>query len=94
MENQINPALESWFNGMKSDPDPVKRLGLINQQIDDHLNFQMVAWLLHEIGKKKGWVDKANHKEVIKPSYKDASGNQVNTDFELVTEYDLTKWKV
>jgi hypothetical protein len=66
----------------------------LEQQTREHLNIQMVAWKLHKIGKEKGWIDKEYYKDSIKVSYKDASGNQVKTDFLLVKEYDLSKWKV
>jgi hypothetical protein len=91
LQNKTNPALKSWYDGLKSDPDPVKRLNLLNQQMENHLNIQMAAWWLHKIGKEKGWVIQENFKG-SKPSYKDAANNQIKIDFLLAIEYNLSKW--
>lgn len=94
LQNKINPALKDWYDNLKSDPDPVKRLNLLNQQLEEHLNIQLVSWQLHKIGKEKGWIDKQYYKGSQKCSYKDASGNQVKIDFDLVFEFDLSEWTV
>jgi len=53
LENKTNPTLQKWYDDLKSDPDPVKRLALMNEQLEENMNITLPAWWLHKIGKKK-----------------------------------------
>ena len=94
LENKTNPTLKKWYDDLKSDPDSVKRLALLNEQLSEYMNIKTIAWQLHKFGKDKGWIDKEYYKDSFKVSYKDASNNQITIDFDLVVKYDLSNWVV
>ena len=92
LENKINPALKKWYDDLKSDNDPVKRLALLNEQLEENMNITLPVWWLHKIGKEKGWIDKEYLLESFKPSFKDEANNQIKIDFDINVKYDITKW--
>ena len=92
LENKTNPALKKWSDDLKSDPDPVKRLALLNEQLGENMNITLPVWWLHKIGKEKGWIDKEYLSESFKVSFKDETNNQIEIDFDLYVKYDTSKW--
>jgi hypothetical protein len=93
LQNKTNPALKNWYDNLKTDPDPVKRLNLINQQIEEHLNIYKTAWQLYKVGKDKGWANEQKFKDSFNPIIKDAAGNRIKMNLPLVIEYDLSNWQ-
>ena len=92
LENKTNPTLQKWYDDLKSDPDPVKRLALMNEQLEENINITLPVSLLYKVGKNKGWIDKEYLLESFKPSFKDEANNQIKIDFDINVKYDITKW--
>ena len=70
----------------------MKRLALINEQLEENMNIILPVWWLHKIGKEKGWIDKEYLLESFKLSFKDETNNQIGIDFDLYVKYDTSKW--
>ena len=92
LEDKVNPAFKTWLDNFKDEPDPVKRLEMLNQQILEHINIQMTGFYLIKIARENGLVgqDVDIVKDSLLPNYNDASDNEIEIDFPLTTEYDLS----